>query len=231
VAGVGYLLWLRPNNSCILHGPFAAICQADKWPAWAQDLLLIPSIWLLFLLCWCVALVFGVSAIEIPGPRQKGPIARFFQSMSEFGPIRVIILIYGLVALLGIILMWYQQAFDPVAFALASIIVFLAHCSFFQTLDPTERRMYLTGYGLAALGAIVIMFVFGRFQDAIFATELIIVLVGAWAFFFWRPQPAQQGTAQDQLNANLARTVTPVYVLRSIPPFSLFFPNRPNVNP
>jgi len=222
----GYLLWNRQGAPCMIHGAFAGLCQANSWPEWGQDLLVIPGIWLIFLFFWVIALMFGTPAIEIPRPRY-GIIARAFRAISEFGPVQPILLFYGLVALFGIILMWWYQRFDPATFALAAIVVFVAHCSFFHTLDPQQRKWYLAGYGMSALGGIILMVVLGRYIGPIIVTEFVILGVGIWSLFFWNPQPARPLTPQEQLDASLSNTVTPLYVLRSTWPMNRLFPNPP----
>lgn len=202
----------------------AYLCHVDTWYPVLQVLL----IWSIFIIFWWLALLFGLGPIEVPG-RERSQIARFFRSVSEFGPLHLLLMIYGSVALCGLAAMWLLDRTTPLAFAVASIVVFVANCSLFQQSTGRERRRYLIGYGVLALIALVLTLLYRLQSEAetpFILAELLFIGIGIRAIF-WRPRPARQLTAQEELDENIAQAASPLYILRSAWPFNRFFPNRP----
>ena len=118
---VGFLLWRFATCPTSALGPLNGLCYANAWPTWLQFVL----IWLAFLVGWLLAFIFGYGTIELSRRREVG-IGRFFRTISHFEPIRHLLYIYGGLALLSIIVMWWSGRLQAVPFGLASIILFVA---------------------------------------------------------------------------------------------------------
>jgi len=133
---VGFFLRHFATCPSIALGPLSGLCYADSWPNWLQFAL----IWLAFLVGWLLAFIFGYGTIELSRRREVG-IRRFFRSISHFEPIRHLLYIYGGLALLSIIVMWWSERLQPVPFALASIILFVALWTYIRRQRRSARQL------------------------------------------------------------------------------------------
>lgn len=180
--------------------------------------MVIVSIWLVFALGWFVAYVFGLGPLEIPGKRGSG-LATFFRAISDFGPIYIPLMIYGVLAFCSIVVTWFLGYFQPVPFAIASIVVFVANCSFLYRRSQLERRGVLVGYAILALFGILLMVLLNRLQWFLFFMEIVIVFIGVWALwsiFRLQPLSSRQLTPQEELDAAIARTISPRQVFMDL---------------
>lgn len=214
------LLLLGPHIACSATGN---LCHFASWHPVIQVLV----IWLAFILIWLLALIFGIGSIEVPR-RERSRAAEFISSASEFGPLHLLLLIFGGLALCGLIAMWILDSTTGLAFAFCSIVVYVANASLFFRRTGYQQRNSLIGYGILGLLGLVLTLLY-RLQDPreqpFYLAEALLIIAGIWAIF-WRPRPAQE-TAQEQWDANLAQTTSPLYILRSFWPFNRLFPNRP----
>lgn len=124
-APIGYGLWsFYQDHLC----PFGGLCQSDTWNPNSQ----IIFIWAAYALCCFVALRWGLRPLEAPQARHTSverAIIRFFGQISEFGPVRWLLVGYGGVALLGIVVMFFAGRFQQIAFAFGGILIFVALCT------------------------------------------------------------------------------------------------------
>jgi hypothetical protein len=214
----------------LLVGPYVPcsatsnLCHFTNW----YSILQVLVVWAVFVLVWFLAMIFGIGSIEIPR-RERSSLAEFVRSLSEFGPLHSLLLIFGTLALVSLIAMWVLDSTTPLAFAFCSIVVFVANASLFFRRPVYQRRNSLIGYGVLGLLGLTLTLIY-RLQNIaeqpFFLAEGLLIVTGIWSIF-WRPQPAQLPSAQDQLDANIAQATSPLYVLRSIWPFNRLFPNRP----
>lgn len=131
-APIGYGLWRWYQDRLC---PFGGLCQSDTWNPNSQIII----IWVAYAVCCLVALRWGWRPLEAPYPRQtpvERTLMRFFGQISEFGPVRWLLVGYGGVALLGVIVMFFAGRFQPVAFAFGGILIFVALCTL---AEPTWR--------------------------------------------------------------------------------------------
>ena len=214
----------------LLFGPFfpcsarSSFCQISSW----HPLIQVGLVWLAFIIIWLVSLIFGVGGIEVPR-RERTRTAQFFRSISEFGPLRPLLIIYGAIALCALIAMWLLDRTTPLAFAVASLVVFVANASLLFRRSGRNRRAALIGYGVLGLIALILTLLYrlqNRADSPFLLAEGLLIIIGIWAIF-WHPRPDQQLTAQQQRNAGIARSASPLYILRSLWPINRFFPNRP----
>jgi hypothetical protein len=190
-------------------------CQFDTWTDPGRQTLVVLCIWLLFLTSWLLAHLLGVGTIEIY-KFQRGPIASIFASISEFGPIYILTVIYGVLAFCYIVVIWYLgQYFNALAFSFASILVFVAISCFLYRQTPTERRTLVLGIGVIGICCIIMMFVFKRIQVTILVAEITSVVVCGVIFFRRRPLTAQP-TPEEALAYAQANTITPAGVFTSL---------------
>ena len=101
------------------------ICQFALLPALMQALI----IWLAFGMLWCISLIFGLRYLEMP--RAHGRISSFVRQISNFGPVRWLLIGYGGIALLGVTIALLLGRLTPVAFSLATIVIIVAICVYF----------------------------------------------------------------------------------------------------
>jgi hypothetical protein len=190
------------------------------------------SIWAVFFVIWGLALILGMKTIEVPR-RDHGKVSQFFRSISEFGPLHLLLVTYGLIALVALLAMWWMQKTTPLAFAFSAIVVFVMNCSILQRQTGRGRRSWLLLCGFFAVVCLVFIVIYRRFaivETPFIMAEGLVALVGGWAIF-WRPRPEQQLTAQDILDASINQASSPLYILRSIWPINRIFPNRTTGNP
>ncbi len=230
---IGMLLWTPVICPDQQHQPL--ICSVTSLPYLLQVLL----IWLIFFLCWFPLSIFGISLVEVPR-RDYSLVGSALRSISQFSALHPMLLIQGGVALVLLDVMWWLSNSPPDSFAFLGIIVFLAHCSFFQRLDPRVRRSYFIGYGVLALIAFTAQALlrrdfFSRWPTndewPLISVEVVLFIIGIVAVVLEisRPRRAAQLTAQQARNANINQVASPFNVLRSMYPFSRIFPMRPPV--
>ena len=194
--------------------PTALLCQIDSWTDWRQEVV-IGIIWLIFLLGWRLAFILGVKPIEIA--KQRSPIAGFFREISQFEAIYFLLLTYGIIAFICIIAICISNHFNPTIFAFASIVVFVANCSFFYKISLEERHSFIIAYAVLALICVGVMFLSGRFQLTgsgsypILMIALILIGSGLWSRvrgFLWRNQTRSNPTiATATPEARLAQSI------------------------
>lgn len=223
---IGLLRVLQP---VICAGRLAQsqLCGINTWTDWRQGLI-VAAIWLMFLLGWLAAYVFGVGIIEISQKHRRTPAVRVIRALSEFRALHVLLLIYGIVALCVIIVTWFLNVFQPVGYALSCIVVFVGNSSFLYRREPGERRLLLVAYGVLAVVAMAVMLGSGLFQPIIFSTEVIIFLAGIW-FLFRRPQASSAATpltAEERLAQANAGASRPGNIFRDL--LRSWFRNNPN---
>lgn len=163
------------------------LCQVNTWQDWRQGLV-VALIWAIFLLGWLLSYLYGVNTIEI-SQGQRTPIAHFLRTISEFKTTSFLLTIYGTLALISIIVTWYFNRFQPAAYALASIAVFIASSGYMHSRKPEERRSYVLGYIVLAILSIIILFWIGPFQPTIFTSAVIVILVSLFIIRRTRRQP------------------------------------------
>lgn len=215
------LLLLGPHIACSATGN---LCHFTTWHPIIQVLV----IWAAVILIWFLALIFGIGSIEVPRRERSRP-AEFISSFSEFGPLHPLLLIFGALALCGLIAMWIFDSTTGLAFAFCSIVVFVANASLFFRRTGYQQRSSLIGYGILGLLGLVFTLLYrlqNPHEQPFYLAEAVLIIVGIWAIF-WRPRPAQTLTAQEQLDANIAQATSPLNILRSFWPFNRLFPNRP----
>jgi hypothetical protein len=199
------------------------LCNVASW----HPVLQVAVIWAAFVLIWLLAFIFGVGTIEVPR-RDRSSAAEFFRSLSEFGPLRFLLLLYGVIALWLLVVLWFLDRTTPISFAFLSMVVFVANCSFFHGHSAVEQRRYLIGYGVIALFAFIMTALY-RSQNVAESPFLLaegLLILSCIVAVIRRPRQAQL-TAQQLVNANINRAASPLYVLRSLWPINRFFPNRP----
>ncbi len=115
-------------------------CGIDLLPGPMQAFI----IWLTFLLLWLIAFVFGVGPLEIrlmPGAGSRaavpsGPIGRFFFAISDVRRMSHLLMLFGGMALVGLIVGYRTNRFTPVAFAVGAVVIVVAVCSTIWSLQP-----------------------------------------------------------------------------------------------
>ncbi|HTK12124.1 MAG TPA: hypothetical protein VL485_33440 [Ktedonobacteraceae bacterium] len=219
------------------------ICKGLSQPGICQfpDLfypLQVAIIWLFFLALWWPFMAFGIPLVEIPAGSEN-VIGEAARRMTEFGALRPMILIQGLIAFIIINVMWWLDKSPPIAFALLGMIVFLAHCSETYHTRAENRRNYLIGYGVIALFLFVMQ---ATLKRGFFAANrppdewpllwvetllmLAAILVGVFAILRRGRQPTQL-TAQQAYDQGIDNMATPGNILRTAWPFRRLFPPRP----
>lgn len=126
---IGYVIHLYYlTHSC----PFGFICQVDLLNGMAQ----VGLIWLFFGVFWLCSFVFGVRLLEDPQTSDSAghtgeyhPIARFVRTLSDFGPVRWLLVALGGVALLGAGASILLGRITPIALAFAGIVVMIGICA------------------------------------------------------------------------------------------------------
>lgn len=217
---------IAPYSTCTLQGPFHFVCDFNGWNPIFQVL----CIWALFGVFWLLAVALGVRAIEVPRrEHERSALAKFFRSLSQFGSLHSLLLFYGLIAIGLLFTMWWMQKTTFLAFSFASIVAFVANCSFFQRISRRQRRVYLMLYGLQGIVGLFMIGIFHRFnapEMPFLLLEGLLVLVGIIALF--RPVPLEDTlTAQEILEESIRQSMAPSYTLRNMWPFNRFFSNRP----
>lgn len=211
---------------CSETGP---LCSFTSW----QPVFQVAATWLVFLLIAGLAFLLGLGSIELPA-RKRSPIALFFRSLSEFGPLSLLLQLYALVALSLLITMWLLNRSTPLAFAYLAMVIFVGNASFFhqsllQGHTLRDRRRYLLGYGVAGLLSIPVTALYRAANPAFWPYLLagFLLLASGVAASFWRPRPVRQLTEQERLEAAIAPAGRPGFLLRNAWPFNRIFPNRP----
>ena len=143
---VGYLL---DSYYAVQPCPFGQLCQLDTLP----PLLQIGGIMLGFLLLWVLLYVFGSSALDGPKAPPPGTFGRVVYEMSRFEPVRWLLVLYGLVALILGVLALLQRRPDPAGYTLTAIVVFVGFCALLY--GPPRPVVELTPQEEAALAEAV----------------------------------------------------------------------------
>jgi MFS family permease len=221
---------------CSLRSSTSPLCQIDSWTDW-REFAVVAVIWMIFLLGWLVALVYGFSTIEVSRQHRTG-IATVLRAMSEFKTIYGLIYIFSTVAFFSIVVCWYLNWYRSIVFGYTSIVVFVGATCFMYRCTPEARRVYLVGTGIFAIISAIIMLWIGPIQPVIFATEMMIASAGIWRLFR-RPRPTAQAatlTPLQILAAKNANAITPGAVFMALfsasfrrnPPAAQTNPNQPN---
>jgi len=114
---VGYLINLYyDSHDC----NFGILCNIDLLPGVVQVLI----IWAMYGILWFVSLIFGVIWLE--GPASSNILASFLRRISNFEPVRWLLVSYGGLALLGMVIGVFLNRLTPVAFAMVTIVVIVA---------------------------------------------------------------------------------------------------------
>jgi len=209
---VGFVAVLLPVI-CSARASKAFLCQVNTWTDWQQGII-VGGIWLLFLIGWVIAHVFGVGTIEV-SREYRGSIANILRTISEFETTYVLLYIYGVLAFWAIVIMWYLNRFQSAAFALCSLIVFVGSSCFLYRHSPSDRRLYLIGAAILSLFCIAVMFWIGPVQQDILAAEILFVLIAVVSLFRRIPNPPAQNPVQA-LAAARARAITPGQVFMAL---------------
>jgi hypothetical protein len=115
---LGYSLYLLDiGHTCYV--PLFCTMVATL-PAVGQILL----VWSAFGLLWLLSIAFGGARLE--GTGSRGPLATLLRDLSNFTPIRGLLIWSGVVALLSILLVTLLGRMSALGFALAMLIVFVA---------------------------------------------------------------------------------------------------------
>jgi ABC-type multidrug transport system fused ATPase/permease subunit len=203
------------------------LCQIDTQDAWEQ-VIVVAVIWLIFLLGWLIAFLFGVRPIEIT--RQQDAATRFFRALSQSSIVDFLLLVYAIIAFACILVIWLSEHFNAIEFALASLIIFVASCNILYKREPGERGSFVITCGAVALLCLIVMFLSGRFQLTILCVSLLLIIISIWSLvraFIRGGQPqnqtqAQRGASaapvspQDQIADALIQSVSPLHLLRSL---------------
>ncbi|HEU5382462.1 MAG TPA: hypothetical protein VFV38_44185 [Ktedonobacteraceae bacterium] len=202
------------------------LCSFSSWHPVFQ----VAATWLVFLLLAGLAFLLGLGPLEMPR-RHRSPLARVVRNISEFGPLRLLLQFYGVIALGVLIVMWLLDRATALSFAYLAIVVFVGNTSFFHQRSARDRRVYLIGYGVVGLLAIIATALYRLANPDIWPFFLAgaLLMISGIAASFWRPRPTRLLTAQEQMNLNIGRAVTPGFLLRNIWPFSRLMPNRPDL--
>jgi len=202
--------------TCTSTQSTALLCQIDSWTNWTnwtdwRQEIVVGIIWLIFLLGWLFAFKLGVGPIEIA--KQRSPITKFFRAISQFETIYLLLLVYGIIALACILIICGFGKFNPIVFSLASIVVFIANCSFLYKRSLEGRHLFIITYAALAFICLGVMFLSGRFQLTI---ALMLIGSGLWSLvrgFLWRNQTRNNPTAvpatpEDPLVQAISKTPT-----------------------
>lgn len=134
---LGYLASLYyAANPCQL-GP---LCRTGDLPGYAQ----VSIIWAGFLLSWFLAFLFGLGPLEArrTPERSSTPVAYVIWSLTNIEPLRLLLLAYSSVALLGLLLGEAQARLTPMALSLSAVVVCVGGCSL--AWHPARPREDLT---------------------------------------------------------------------------------------
>ncbi len=204
------MLALIQSLTCRVAVSGGLLCQINTSVGWQQGTI-VALIWILFLFGWLIAYVFGVGTIEVT-QQHRTAIVTIIRSISDFKIVYVILYLYSPLALLSIFITWHFNRFDPITFALSSMLLFLASACFLNNRGPLERRSYLLGYIVLAIICMIVLIWLGPFQLVMFTSEIIIILV--CIVIYWRSRGL--AVPQASLAANNAATVTPGRVFMSL---------------
>lgn len=100
---------------------FGRICQVDTLPGLDQ----VGLIWLAYLSLWAVVFLFG-RKLDGPYPPRPYTLAAALYAMSRYQPVRGLLAVLGVAALVGVAAAIYAGHVDPASFAMAAIVIFVA---------------------------------------------------------------------------------------------------------
>lgn len=130
LCAVGSLFWrFVPCPTGIL----SFLCGVDSLPGVAQFFVA----WFLFLVFWLLSFIFGYGVIE--GGRNR-PVRSFLRIATNFEPIRWLLAMYGVLAGLAILAMIFLNQVQPLAFSLASIVLFVVIWVFVRRARMLRRQ-------------------------------------------------------------------------------------------
>lgn len=118
VVSVGSVLWY--TLPCTTLPAVSLVCGADRWPGVVPGALL----WLLFGAGWIAAWCFG-PAIDGPG-RRRGPLGALLRALSDFAPLRPLLLLFGAIGLLVVVVTVLANRVQPLPIALALLPAMVA---------------------------------------------------------------------------------------------------------
>lgn len=125
--------------------PCSFLCQAATLPDvvqfWGAYLLIL----IIFSIGRLVAISLGLRAIEAPDVllgRTVSRIAGFFRNISQFESIRWLLATYGGLAVLLVIVQLFLHIYNPITFALASMVVWISYCTI--SYKPAQAARQLT---------------------------------------------------------------------------------------
>ncbi len=200
--------------------------QATSWMSWedpVRQILVLAAIWLVYFLTWIATFTFGMVPIQIKRSREAVP--HFLRLISEFRTVASLFYVYASGAILTIFIMFFTGHTPTMAFALCSIVLFIANSYFFHKQTRAVRLQYLVGYGLLALLCIGVMCVgviwfSQRWQYTLLAAEIVVGVVGIWAIVALVREPRTATTApnltpEQILDAINAQALEPGEVFRA----------------
>lgn len=207
--------------------PCSAVGDLCRFTGW-HPVFQVAALWLAFLLVAGLAFLLGLGSIEMPTPQRSG-VAGFFRTISQFGPLRLLLEFYGAIALTVLCAMWLLDRAMPLAFAYLGMVVFVGNACFFYQRPAREQRRLLIVYGVAGLVSLPVTALYRLANPQIWPFFLAgaLLLISGLAALFWHPRPERPLTAQEQLDASIARAATPGFLLRNLWPLNRFLPNRP----
>lgn len=151
-------------------------CALTSWTGWQQSFI-VDSIWLLFALGWLLWYVYGTVHIEVDR-QSRSFVAHVLRAISEFETTYRLLYITAGLAFVIILFMWYFSRFQLGAFAICSLLIFVAQCCFIYRIPRDERRIWLFGFIVFSIACIAIMFLKkpAQVQPSILTGEALLVL-------------------------------------------------------
>jgi len=223
-------IWLLQRYVCDIRHSNALICHVDSWNQWWQQELVVLTLWVLFALGWLGAYCFGVGTVEV-NEDKRGVLANIVKKLSDHGPIRNLLFLYGLALLFALVILWFlKYPMQPVGFAFVCIIIFIANCCFLYGQEPASQLQWLRGYGVTMVITIAMMFLFGIFQPLLFIAECFVLIVGFLAFFLRSPTVVGLSSEQ-QLQKDIEETISPTTAFMDLIRGATAFFGRFRANP
>jgi hypothetical protein len=210
----GGAMLLRPVL-CLGSLSTSIACQFSTWTDWQRQMIVVAFIWVLFLIGWLISHILGVRYIEL-SQGERTAVGSAVRTISEFKIIYPPLYIYGIVAFVAIVVAWMTNHVQSVFFALASITVFVVNSCYLYTRQEEDRRMYMLGYVVLAIGGIVALMLIGPLQIIIFVSMVVVIVVSLLVFFWTRPPKSSGNVQPPSLTAQNAATVTVNSIIRSL---------------
>lgn len=208
------LIALMVSSTCASRSS-AVLCQMAQWTDVRQEIP-VGVAWLVFLIGWIIAHIFGVIYIEVD--RQiRSPIAQLLRTISEFETTYTLLYIYAGIAFWLIVLMWYFNRLQTAAFIICSLVVFVGgSCFLYTRRSPADQRTWLVGASLFSVFCIAIMFLLGPVNIPLLTAEILIILIAIWNFIRRGANPTTPLNPTQNLAALRSASLTPRRIFLSL---------------